>query len=497
MDIAGATGSSYTLAEADEGKAITVSVSFTDDAGHEESLTSATTGAVTAASGGASGEPHGLTAVASDGAVVLTWKKPEGQSYNSDYQILRHRPELGEAEPMVYVEYTGTSDTSYTDTKVEPGVLYVYRVKAVVNFLGDLGEASDPVEVRTSEAAPAANSPATGTPSISGTARVGQTLTADTSGIADEDGLSNASFSYQWKADSTDIAGATDSTYTLADSDEGKAIVVTVSFTDDAGNAEELTSAATAAVAAKPNSPATGAPSITGTAQVGETLTAYTSGVADEDGLSGAAFTYQWQAANADIAGATNATYTLTDSEEGKAITVQVSFTDDAGHEETLGSAATAAVESDPHAPQEAQAANNAPTGAPTLTGTAQVGETLTAEASGIADADGLDNVSFSYQWVADSTDIAGATGSTYTLADADEGRTVTVRVSFTDDAGYEEELTSAATGAVAGLPPPPLTASLENAPSSHDGETRSPSSCGSARSSASATGPCGTTPSR
>ena len=42
-----------------------------------------------------------------------------------------------------------------------------------------------------------ANTPATGAPTIGGTARVGQTLTADTTGIADSDGLENATFAYQ------------------------------------------------------------------------------------------------------------------------------------------------------------------------------------------------------------------------------------------------------------------------------------------------------------
>ena len=41
------------------------------------------------------------------------------------------------------------------------------------------------------------NSPATGAPTISGTAQVGQTLTADTSGISDADGLTNLAYSYQ------------------------------------------------------------------------------------------------------------------------------------------------------------------------------------------------------------------------------------------------------------------------------------------------------------
>ena len=57
---------------------------------------------------------------------------------------------------------------------------------------------------------PPPNSPATGQPTISGTAQVGQTLTADTSGIADEDGLDNVTFSYQWMADDANIQGATD-----------------------------------------------------------------------------------------------------------------------------------------------------------------------------------------------------------------------------------------------------------------------------------------------
>ena len=77
---------------------------------------------------------------------------------------------------------------------------------------------------------------------------MGQTLTASTSGIADTDGLTNVSYSYQWLADDTEIDGATSSTYTLQSSDDGKVIKVRVTFTDDAGNDESLTSAGTAAV---------------------------------------------------------------------------------------------------------------------------------------------------------------------------------------------------------------------------------------------------------
>ena len=86
------------------------------------------------------------------------------------------------------------------------------------------------------------------------------------------------------------------------------------------------------------NSPATGAPGITGTALVGEMLTATTTGISDSDGLSGATFTYQWLADDADISGATGSTYTVTATDAGKAFTVRVAFTDDAGHEESLTS---------------------------------------------------------------------------------------------------------------------------------------------------------------
>ena len=107
-----------------------------------------------------------------------------------------------------------------------------------------------PVAEEEEQKTPPENSPATGAPSITGTARVGETLTADTSGIADADGLDNATFSYQWLADGADIDGATGYTHTLADAEEGKAVTVKVSFADDAGNGETLTSAATVAIEA-------------------------------------------------------------------------------------------------------------------------------------------------------------------------------------------------------------------------------------------------------
>ena len=345
-DIAGASGSTYTLTDSEESKAIKVEVSFTDDAGNDESLTSEPTTVVAAAP---PPPPDNVRAVSKkSGAVELTWDAPQDATVTG-YRIER-RPTGGSPSDQersagstrdnhTLVEDTGSADTGYTDDTAERGVGYEYRVSAR-NEAG-AGEESDWVNA---EEEAASNSTATGAPTISGTAQVGETLTANTSGVADADGLSSVQYEYQWIADDTDIAGATGSTYTLTDSEESKAIEVQVSFTDDADNEETLTSAATAAVAAKPNSPATGAPTISGTAQVGETLTANTSGVADADGLGSVQYEYQWLADDTDIAGATGSTYTLTDSEESKAITVKVSFTDDADNEETLTSVATTAV---------------------------------------------------------------------------------------------------------------------------------------------------------
>ena len=97
-------------------------------------------------------------------------------------------------------------------------------------------------------------------------------------------------------------------------------------------------------------------------------------------------------------------------------------------------------------------AANNAAMGAPTITGTAQVGETLTAVTTGITDADGLTSPTYTYQWIranGSEADIASANSSTYILVDADLGKTIKVEVSFTDDASNAETLTSAATALV------------------------------------------------
>ena len=142
-DISEATGPTYVPTRDVSGKTLQVRVNFTDDDRYAETLTSTATEAVPEPTD----QPHRLNATATEGGIVLTWQEPDNHS-GLDYRILRHRPELGEPESLVHVVFTFSSAPTFTDTEVEPGVLYVYRVKSVVNYSGDLSEASWPAMVR-------------------------------------------------------------------------------------------------------------------------------------------------------------------------------------------------------------------------------------------------------------------------------------------------------------------------------------------------------------
>ena len=147
VEIGGQTASTYTLVSADEGKTIKVRVSFTDDAGHQETLTSAATETVGVSE--SHDRPHKLQATVAEGAITLTWQDHNTHPSRGLYHILRHRPELGEDKSLVYVEYTASTDRTFTDSAVEPGGLYVYAVKAVKDHFGFLGPASENCQGRS------------------------------------------------------------------------------------------------------------------------------------------------------------------------------------------------------------------------------------------------------------------------------------------------------------------------------------------------------------
>ena len=181
------------------------------------------------------------------------------------------------------------------------------------------------------------------------------------------------------------------------------------------------------------NSTPTGSVTITGTPREDEVLTASNT-LADADGLG--AISYQWKRDAVAINGATNSTYTLVQADVGAVITVTASYTDHGGTNESVTSAATAAVVN----------VNDLPNGSVAITGTAREDEVLTASNT-LADADGLGPIS--YQWKRDAVAISGATNSTYTLVQADVGSVISVTASYTDQGGTNESVTSAPTTVV------------------------------------------------
>ena len=354
--IAGATSDTYTLVDADFDKAVKVRVIFNDDDDNEETLTSQATAAV-AAETAVPDAPQSLNvspddtgtldvsweAPASDGDSAITGYKVQWKSGSEDYD--------GSAGSTRQAEITDPASRTHTITGLTDGVEYAVRVIAV-NDVGD-GPPSDEAKGTPRETTP----PELATATVGGT-----TLTLTYDEALDENSEpSSDAFSVTVggtgrAVDGVSVSGS--SVMLTLGSAVASGATVTVSYTvptdaaapriqDEAGNPAASFSDQDVENNTPPpaNTPATGAPTISGTAQVGKTLTASTSGIADADGMSGAVFSYQWLANGADIAGATSDTYTLVADDVGKAVKVKVSFRDARNHQESLTSAATAAVE--------------------------------------------------------------------------------------------------------------------------------------------------------
>jgi hypothetical protein len=303
-------------------------------------------------------------------------------------------------------------------------------ITVTASYTDGYGEVESQVGVAT-EAVANANDAPTGTVTISGTAQQGRTLTA-VNNVADVDGLGPVT--YTWKSGAVTLG--TGSSLLLGQSQVGQAITVTASYVDGFNTAESLISSATVAVANVNDAP-TGTVTIGGTAEQGRTLTASNT-LADADGLG--AISYTWMAGETVLG--TGSSLLLGQTHVGQAITVMASYTDGFNAPESQVSAATVAVSN----------VNDAPTGAVTISGKPQQGQTLTA-AHTLADADGLDTISYTWK----TGEITWGTGSSLALDQSHVGQQITVTASYTDWQGTAEAVSSAATVAVASANSEPI----------------------------------------
>ena len=287
-------------------------------------------------------------------------------------------------------------------------------------------------------------------PSIAGTALVGSALTASTGSWNG----TPTSYAYQWQDCAAvlcvNIQAATGSAYVLQPSDVGHTLDVVVTATN-AGGSASATSAQTAAItSATPAAPAnTAVPTITGAAQQGQTLTA------SDGSWSGSptSYAYHWQDCTSstsctNVTGATGSTYTLQSSDVGNTIAIVVTATNAGGSTPATSAQTQAVTASAPTAPQN--------TGLPTITGTAQQGQTLTASNGSWSGSP----TSYTYQWQdctssTSCTNITGATNSTHTLQSSDVGDTIDIVVTATNASG-PSSATSNQSASVTSSPTPP-----------------------------------------
>ncbi|MDA9229287.1 calcium-binding protein, partial [Rhodobacteraceae bacterium] len=136
-------------------------------------------------------------------------------------------------------EVSGATSSNYTLTQADVG-----KSVAVKYSFRDESTALEEVVSAGSASVVNVNSVASGSVAISGKASEGSTLTADISGVVDEDGIDLSSVSYQWILNGSDIAGATSATYSLSGSTIGDSLSVRHSYTDNYGENESLISAA-------------------------------------------------------------------------------------------------------------------------------------------------------------------------------------------------------------------------------------------------------------
>jgi hypothetical protein len=293
-----------------------------------------------------------------------------------------------------------------------------------------------------SAAVPVATSP----PTISGTAQQGQKLT-EVHGLWTNE---PTGYAYQWErceasgSGCREIEDAKAQTYLLTSADVGHTIKVIETASNAGGAGEPSTSGQTSTVTAMPVPVNTAVPTITGTAQQGQTLTEHHGTWSNEP----TGYAYQWLLCESsgsgctEIAGATAQTYVPTSPAVGKRIEVQEIASNAGGDGEAATSAATAVIASAPVPVDKTL---------PTITGTAQQGQTLTEHHGTWTN----EPTGYAYQWMSCNSmgisclPIANAREQTYVISGEVVGDTIAVQETASNGSGAGEPVSSAATTVV------------------------------------------------
>jgi Bacterial Ig-like domain (group 3) len=411
-DSSSSTTSTYAIAATDVGHTIEVDVTATNSGGTSTAVTSAPTATVvaeppaggTASISGTAQQGQTLTATTSGWSNTPT-------SYTYTWESCTTTC------TAVATDSSSTTTSTYAIAATDVG----HTIEVAVTATNSGGNSTTVTSAAT--AAVIALAPVISVaPAITGTAQQGLTLTASTGTWTN----TPTSYAYQWESCSgttcTAITGATSSTYVVAAADVGKTIEVEVTATNTGGTSAPAASAPTAVVV-PPAPTETFAPSISGTYVEGDVLTEAHGGWTN----SPTSYSYQWMLCNsvgascAAIAGATAQTYTLTSADVGGTILVDETATNAGGS----GTAVSAL------SPVVTTPALVVPvpvnTAAPTVSGSAQQGQTLVESHGTWTENPGV----FSYQWERCSavgcTPIPGATNQTYTLTAADVGDAIYV----------------------------------------------------------------------
>jgi chondroitin AC lyase len=201
------------------------------------------------------------------------------------------------------VAISGATSASYTAVAADYGKKLSVRVTGSRAGYATTSRTSDAQKV-------AAGTLTSKTPTISGAAKVGVTLTAKPGTWT-----AGTSMKYQWSVGGRAVTGATKSTYTPKAADLGKTVKVTVTGSKAGYTSVSKTSAVKKVAAGTLTS---SKPKIKGTAEVGKKLTAITGGW-----TAGTKVTYQWYVSGKAVKGATKSTYTVRSADRGRSVVVK------------------------------------------------------------------------------------------------------------------------------------------------------------------------------